>query len=365
MATSTTGEHLVELLIETLQSAGVNIAKMRAQCDNGAANMSGKYNGVQARILNTIPGATYVHCKSHCLNLAIVHSCKDNSVRNVMTTVQEIGFAFDYSAKRLQAFFDELAADAATKENMEKRTKLKTLCETRWTSHADSLYTFKTAFPVVVHALEWLQNLGDDKAGQHLASLMRFQFVIALVVSEHILQSTVHLSTFLLGVECDLLGAVKECKTVVEMLRSERNDDTVWNELYQTALDIAEPFEIVESVPRRCGKQTTRANHPADTHKHYWHISLYYPFLDHMIMELDSRLLKSENRFYAQYLLPGVVEQITNDQIVTIHQTYQMDIGLSLDDFRREVERWRTRCRIIPCDKVPTTLCQRLDIVFS
>jgi hypothetical protein len=50
-----------------------------------------------------------------------------------------------------------------------------------------------------------------------------------------------------------------------------------------------------------------------------------------------------------------------NDQIVTIHQTYQMDIGLSLDDFRREVERWRTRCRIIPCDKVPTTLCQRLD----
>ena len=82
-------------------------------------------------------------------------------------------------------------------------------------------------------------------------------------------------------------------------------------------------------------------------------------------MELDSRLLKSENRFYAQYLLPGVVEQITNDQIVTIHQTYQMDIGLSLDDFRREVERWRTRCRIIPCDKVPTTLCQRLDIVFS
>ena len=94
--------------------------------------MSGKYNGVYARILNIIPEATYVHCKSHCLNLAIVHSCcKDNSVRNVMTTVQEIGFAFDYSAKRLQAFFDGLAAEAATKENMEKRTKLRTLCETR------------------------------------------------------------------------------------------------------------------------------------------------------------------------------------------------------------------------------------------
>jgi hypothetical protein len=38
----------------------------------------------------------------------------------------------------------------------------------------------------VVHALERLQGLGDDKAGQYLASITRFVFVIALVVSEHI-----------------------------------------------------------------------------------------------------------------------------------------------------------------------------------
>jgi len=38
-------------------------------------------------------------------------------------------------------------------------------------------------YPVVVHALECLQNQGDDKAGQFLASIMRFQFIIALVVA--------------------------------------------------------------------------------------------------------------------------------------------------------------------------------------
>lgn len=65
----------------------------------------------------------------------------------------------------------------------------------------------------------------------------------------HVLQGTVHLSTFLHGVECDLLEAVTECKTVVELLCVERNDDNIWNELYQTALDIAQPFEMVESVP--------------------------------------------------------------------------------------------------------------------
>jgi hypothetical protein len=90
--------------------------------------------------------------------LAIFHSCKDTSVRNVMSTVQEVAFSFDYSSKKLQAFYQELDSDATTKENMDKRTKLRTLCETRWTSRADALDTLKTSFPVVIHALERLQG---------------------------------------------------------------------------------------------------------------------------------------------------------------------------------------------------------------
>jgi hypothetical protein len=38
--------------------------------------------------------------------------------------VQEVVFAFDYSAKKLQVFFDELDADATTKENMGKKDKI-------------------------------------------------------------------------------------------------------------------------------------------------------------------------------------------------------------------------------------------------
>jgi hypothetical protein len=71
------------------------------------------------------------------------------------------------------------------------------LCATRWTSRADSLYTFLVSFPVVVHALEQLQQDGDEKAGQYLAAILRFEFIIVLVSAEHILKSTVHLSTFL------------------------------------------------------------------------------------------------------------------------------------------------------------------------
>jgi hypothetical protein len=79
----------------------------------------------------------------------------------------------------------------------------------------------------VGHALERLQNQGDDKARQFLASIMRLQLIIALVIAEHILHSTVYLSTFLQDTDYDILEAIKESKTVIEMLRAERQDESV------------------------------------------------------------------------------------------------------------------------------------------
>jgi len=152
------------------------------------------------------------------------------SVRNVMSAVQEIAFAFDYSAKKLQAFFDELDADAILRtKTWEKRTTLRTLCEARWTSRADALYTFTTSYPVVVYALSLTKPRRLESRAVS-ASIMRFQFIIALVVAEHILYSTVYLSTFLQDTECDVLEVIKVSKTVIEMLRPERQDESVRDE---------------------------------------------------------------------------------------------------------------------------------------
>jgi hypothetical protein len=120
--------------------------------------------------------------------------------------------------------------------------------------------SLRRQYPIVVHALERLQNQGDDKAGQFLASIMQFQFIIALVIAEHILDSTVYLSTFLQYTDYDILEAIKESKTVIEMLR---------------VLNLAKSFDIFDSIPRRGGRQTTRANHPRGNAKT---VFLYYPF---------------------------------------------------------------------------------------
>jgi hypothetical protein len=78
------------------------------------------------------------------------------------------------------------------------------------------------------------------------------------------------------------------------------------------------------------------------------------------IYELESRLLKSENRFHAQHLLPRAVDKLTDDHVATIYEAYQADIYLSLEDFRREVARWQTHWVITKRNDLPTTLCTTL-----
>jgi hypothetical protein len=74
--------------------------------------------------------------------------------------------------------------------------------------------------------------------------------------------------------------------------------------------------------------------------------------------ELETRLLKSENRFHAQPLLPRAVDKLTDDLDATIYEAYQADIC-----FRREVARWRTHWVITKRNDFPTTLCTTLDSV--
>ena len=141
--------------------------------------------------------------------------------------------AFHYSAKRLLVFQECLSQDAAVRVEMERCAKLRTLCETRWASRADSLYTFCTAFSVVVQALESLAEDGDAKARGYVSSILQFGFIITLFATEHVLSNTVALSTMFQGQSINLIEAAKESKVVISALSEERNDQTVWRELFQ------------------------------------------------------------------------------------------------------------------------------------
>lgn len=110
-------------------------------------------------------------------------------IRNMMDRVQEINFAFSYSAERTHQFRASLEA---TPHQLEKRSKLRKLCETRWSAKVDDLYTFMASFDVFVGALSNLIGKGNTKTQSHLNNMLSFPFFICLVTAEQVIADEIY-----------------------------------------------------------------------------------------------------------------------------------------------------------------------------
>lgn len=221
---------------------------------------------------------------------------------------------------------------------------------------------FKLAFDVVVDTLEHLQHNHDDKARMFKAAILRFDLIIGLIVCQHILHDVVPLSGFLQDSSCDMLSAIDECRVVISKLERKREDDAVWESLFKEATEIADKHDVEPSFPRRAGRQQHRANVPADNPSDYWRRALYYVFLDHLLGELRQRLIVSEPRFLANFLLPVKVtrHQVEEDKLAEIFNAYKTDIPGDFDFFKTEVDRWILRWSL--AKQKPSTLCDTLSM---
>lgn len=72
-----------------------------------------------------------------------------------------------------------------------------------------------------------------------------------------------------------------ECVRTV--ITSTREDEDVYNSVFEAATKVSAVSDHVLSIPRRCGRQTQRNNVPGDTPKDYFRRAIYLPFLDMMI----------------------------------------------------------------------------------
>ncbi|XP_071123584.1 52 kDa repressor of the inhibitor of the protein kinase-like [Mytilus edulis] len=273
---ATTGESLTESFLENLRAKGVIVNKMRGQGYDGAANMAGKYRGVQARIKEVVPGAVYTHSHAALGELSLQH--------------------------------------------------------------------------------------GDSKAGPYQAAIEKFDFIITLVASEHVLSALVALSCLLQKKGCDLFVAADESKVVVRQLNDERNDPEVWNSLYDSAVELAATVNTDPSMPRNRGAQRNRPNAPAQTPSEYWKLNMYLPFVDHLIAELNTRLLTAEPRYVAQKLIPKNIDQLTLAVGDIIFNEYADDAHVTKDEFRSEIRRWLAKWTG-DFDNIPNNLQETLNVI--
>jgi hypothetical protein len=142
-----------------LSSHSFDVQNLQGQGYDGASNMKGELNGLQALFLRECPYAYYVHCYAHRLQLALVAAAKD--VVPVCQFFQKLLFivnTVDSSSKRHDELHDAQMVELArllvideieTGKGVNQICSLRRPEETRWGSHLGSISALVDMFNAV------------------------------------------------------------------------------------------------------------------------------------------------------------------------------------------------------------------------
>ena len=232
--------------------------------------MAGSVNGTAALIVKDYPLALYLHCASHCLNLAVVKSLEVSSVRNMMGVIGRVYVFFDSHPKRQRAL--EVAISA--RQPSSSTQKLKDMCRTRWLQRIDAAAVFQKLYLSIADCLaniscegagSWTTDALTDAKCLHLA-ITTTDFVSSLVITNACLKYLQALTASLQAEAKDIVTAVSEIDTVIATVEDVRkNIDKHHAQWFVTICEMLTEVSLQPSLPRQCGRQRHRSNVPADT----------------------------------------------------------------------------------------------------
>ena len=293
--------------------------------------MAGSVRGTAALIKAQYPLALYLHCASHCLNLAVVKSLQVTSVRNMMGVADRVYVFFAAHPKRQNAL-DKAIEEAQPGSSV---SKLKDLCHTRWIQRIDALHIFQSLHVSVVGCMEgictdgpsvWSSDSLTDARSLQLA-ISTADFISSLVITNFCLKYLQALTTNLQLEAMDIVEAVQEISSVKQALHNARsNIDTHHNRWFRTVKQMCSDIGVETSLPRRCGRQIHRNNTPAETPSVYYCRCVSIPLLDHLISEIESRFSTHQQTALLGFsLVPSVMASLTlEDTTAKISQLTDM-----------------------------------------
>lgn len=340
---STTGQCIKEAIKNQIKQLGLSIDNLRGQGYDGGSNMAGRFNGVQALIRQEQPLAMYLHCLSHCLNLAISKSCEVSEIRNMMGILGRVCSFFSCSAKRVLVF-QQAVDDLEITET--KKKKLKPLCATRWVERHNSVITFKELYEAICNALASLEQDNDtetsSKAMAFNAAIRRSDFVIALEVASFLMSYTVNLSKYLQSVEIDLSTAFSYINDITSKLENIRqNEELQFKPIFLEAHHALQRIGTTITMPRLCNKQTNRSNIKANNEEEYYRRVIFIPFLDHIIIQMKDRFNQLSTVIPIEGIIPIHLKKYTDAKIVEAARIYENDMSGSMLELQAELAIWR------------------------
>ena len=290
---------LKEAIFSTLSQHNLAIHNIRGQGYDGASNMRGEWNGLQALICHECPYAYYIHCLAHRLQLALVAASREvASVHQFFSNLVFIINIVTASNKRNDELKEAQAIEVATKiANGELETgrglnqigTLKRAGDTRWGSHLDSISSLLKMFNATCVVLSNIAANGGD-ANFALNQLLSFEFVFTLHLMKDIMEITHLLCIALQRKSQDILNAMHLVSSTTKLLKNFR--DSGWDDFLVKVKLFCEQHQIdipcmnAQYIARR-GR--SRSHHDEISVEHYYRMDIFLATIDYQLQELHSR----------------------------------------------------------------------------
>lgn len=371
-----TGESIAARICSDLTNLGLDLTNIRGQGYDGASSMSSNRVGVQAIIREHSPLAFYTHCCGHCLNLVICHSCNFPIVRNVIDKMKATCLFFLNSPKR-NGLLCEIVSNNVVE--VSKRKPLIDLCKTRWAERHSAYQHFYQSYKFIVITFEAIalglhrddlsENYSaaiwdpDSKASANslLHAVTTFEFIIGFSIIYQYLSHLAGISVKLQSSTLDILQAfqeVDEIKHFYKKIRETIQEDFI--KIYKQAERMGAAVNVEPSKPRTCIRQRNRPNAEAETVEEWYRVNVAVPFLDHIIVELDSQfsaLAQTSTRLLG--LVPSIMCSQREIDVSEAVELYHDDLP-SPELFDQEFSRWRDVYVSKAVDQRPTTCASAL-----
>jgi hypothetical protein len=348
------------------------LAKMRGQTYDGAANMSGAYNGCQAIICLEQPLAAYVHCSAHCSNLVANAVCSSSiMVRNAVQHVNDFGVLCNASGK-LKSLFTRIAMhDYDINDGKESTAapfrNIKPLCPTRWLVRVAAINATLDQYTALMTSLEEAKaNCSPEVSARAFGLYARFQdptTLLGLNMAQIVLSPLESLNRSLQSTTMTIAGMLEAAKTVKQQLVDMRLDEKFTLLLSKVEQQLT-AFSLGPLVVPRERKPTARFSGPAEafhTKSVETHYRIeYFKLIDVAIQQLDDRLLKCPGLLnYLQLestLLSGQISDIVNQypELGEIRSLQtQLDMFLSLPDIASSIHLNLETCTHVLRSMIP------------
>ncbi|KAL6561484.1 hypothetical protein OROMI_017085 [Orobanche minor] len=301
----TSASTLKKAICDVLGQYNLHISDMRGQGYDGASNMRGSWNGLQALFLRDSPSAYYVHCFAHRLQLALVAAAESEvSIWLFFSKLNSIVNLIRSSPKR-QAELQE--AQAIEVENMvisgERDTgrganqvcNLQRAGKTRWSSHFESICSLVDMYSSVIAVLKIIIKDGSSRsmrgeAAGCLREMQLFDFVFILSLMHKIMGVTNLLCKALQGEAMDILNAMESVsvtKTLLQQLRDDGYDILLMNVktvCVKYGIDVPNMDALYQFGTGRSCQQRD-----AITFEHHYQFDVFHAAIDFQVEELNNR----------------------------------------------------------------------------